>query len=312
MTHIHYLYHVQVQGGHGRLLALMLLLSLWLSAWAQDVTVVVASDLHFDRPPETDQYYHVRAINALGKTIPIDAVLLCGDIFDKASPDIQDLFKQRYEPGPGDKTIHYPVYLLYGNHDISPENGRPNLNKRGYELNMRYLDSLLQVGKARGDIYHVDPSSRSYSFNLGGVHFVMGMLAAGDTSYCKSNFDWLEADLKMYCSDGTPLVYLQHYGFDKWARGWWPEAHRARLMALLDRYNLAAFMVGHTHEASVQRYKGHRIYQVNNAWPDNDGPASFAVLSIKGKKVNIRTVQVLDGDGHYRWVKPTVETTLLK
>ena len=109
MTHIHYLYHVQVQGGHGRLLALMLLLSLWLSAWAQDVTVVVASDLHFDRPPETDQYYHVRAINALGKTIPIDAVLLCGDIFDKASPDIQALFKQRYEPGPGDKTIHYPV-----------------------------------------------------------------------------------------------------------------------------------------------------------------------------------------------------------
>ena len=83
-------------------------------------------------------------------------------------------------------------------------------------------------------------------------------------------------------------------------------------MALLDRYNLAAFMVGHTHEASVQRYKGHRIYQVNNAWPDDDGSASFAVLSIKGKKVSIRTVQVLDGDGHYRWVKPTVETTLLK
>ena len=30
-------------------------------------TVVIAADLHFDMPPETDQYHHVLAINAPGE-----------------------------------------------------------------------------------------------------------------------------------------------------------------------------------------------------------------------------------------------------
>lgn len=275
-------------------------------------TVIVASDLHFDMPPETDQYYHVVAMNHLSDSIHVDGVLLAGDIFDKAHPEIQALYRQRYERGVGPKTLHMDAYPCYGNHDISPESGRPALNRMGYELNMHYMDSLLQAKLRQGAILNVDPSSRAYSLNISGVHFIMGQLAAGDTTYCKDNFEWLQQDLERYCADGTPVVYIQHYGFDRWARDWWPEKNRRRLFKLLDRYRLAAFLVGHTHEASIQKYRGHHIYQVNNAWPDEDGPASFALLKICGDEVDIQTVNVLDGKGTIRIGAPELHTTIKK
>ena len=43
-------------------------------------TVVIAADLHFDMPPETDQFHHVLAINALGDHRCIDGVILAGDL----------------------------------------------------------------------------------------------------------------------------------------------------------------------------------------------------------------------------------------
>lgn len=291
-------------------LAAQLLLSVPMSAQQPQCTVIVASDLHFDMPPETDQFHHVVAMNRLADSIHVDAVMIAGDIFDRADARIQALYRQRYERGNGPRTLHLDAYPGYGNHDISPENGRPALNRKGYELNMHYLDSLLQAKLRQGAILNLDPSSRSYSLNIGGVHFVMGQLAAGDTTYCRSNFEWLSHDLERYCSDGTPLVYIQHYGFDRWARRWWPEANRRRLFKLLDRYRLAAFFVGHTHEASVQTYHGHHIYQVNNAWPDDDGPASFALLKIKGTEMDIETVKVLDAKGNIRISRPKLHSTI--
>ena len=62
-------------------------------------TVVIAADLHFDMPPETDQFYHVLAINALGDQRRIDGVILAGDLFDKSDPKILDLYRQRWERG---------------------------------------------------------------------------------------------------------------------------------------------------------------------------------------------------------------------
>lgn len=56
-------------------------------------TVVIAADLHFDLPPETDQFHHVLAINALGDQRRIDGVILAGDLFDKSHPKILDLYR---------------------------------------------------------------------------------------------------------------------------------------------------------------------------------------------------------------------------
>lgn len=150
-------------------------------------TVVIAADLHFDMPPETDQYHHVLAINALGERMRLDGVILAGDLFDKSDPRILDLYRQRWERGAGYMQIHYDTYPTFGNHDISPESGRPEQNRIGMEFNLHYLDSILLDMKNAGRIKNIHRSSRSYSFDIGGVHFVCGQLAAGDTTYCESN-----------------------------------------------------------------------------------------------------------------------------
>lgn len=261
-------------------------------------TVAIASDLHFDMPPETDQYHHVLAINKLGENRKIDAVVLAGDLFDKSAPAIRDLYRQRWERGVGARQINYDVFPCYGNHDISPESGRPELNKIGCEQNLNYLDSVLIDKLNSKQIVNLHRPSRSYSYNIGGVHFVCAQLAFGDTSYSADNMQWVEDDLKRFASDGTPVVYIQHYGFDEWALGWWKQENRDRLMKLLRQYRLAGFFVGHTHSASVEVYDGCPIVQVNNAWNDGDGKASFDVLSIKGDKVTVETYEVLDNLGN--------------
>lgn len=292
----------------------------------RDVTVAVLGDLHFDLPPETDQYYHVRAINRLegrfavpadsvggtdmGTVEKLDGVIVAGDIFDKPYPDVHSLYKQRYFRGTGDKEIHYPVYMGYGNHDIDPISQDSIRNLEGRTANLALLDSVLNRQYQAGEILNLHAPSRSYSWNVGDVHFIQAHRYSGDAAYGEANWEWLEADLKKYASNGAPVVYIQHYGVDPWALKWWPETDRDRLFALLDQYNLAAFLVGHTHEASVQNYKGHDIYQVNNAWPDEDGNGSFAVVRLKGNRVVVATCRRTDGEGNYEVTGPYYEKTL--
>ena len=295
----------------------------------RDVTVVIASDLHFDLLPETDQYYHVVAINNLennfrfpvnaskgiaGNTFKkLDGVILAGDMFDKSRPEILDLYKQRYEPGKGERRIHYPVFPGLGNHDIDPavsDKGADNLKGRAFTFS--YIDSVLRSKLAKKEILNYDPSSMDYSWNIQDVHFIQGECCAGDSSYCESDFKWLEDDLKKYATKGNPVVYIQHYGFDKWALGWWPEKNRVRLFNLFDKYNLVAFFVGHTHTASLQHYRGYTIYQVNNAWKDDDGNGSFAVMRIRKDSLSIATCSVYDGKGHFEVVSPFINKKILK
>lgn len=293
----------------------------------RDVTVVIAGDLHFDLPPETDQYYHVVTMNRLpgnftfpadaapgiaGETVRnVDGVIIAGDMFDKARPEILSLYRERYETGKGDKTIHFPVYPGFGNHDIDPgvsDKGADNLVGRAFSLH--YLDSILNDKLAKKEILNLHPSSRSYSWNTGDVHFVQAQRFSGDTAYCESNLDWLADDLKRYASAGNPVVYIQHYGVDPWAIKWWPQDARNQLFNLLDQYNVAAFLVGHTHEPSLRYYRGYPIYQVNNAWPDEDGNGSFAVLRIKDNAVSVASCRWTDDKGNFEVVGPYQNDTL--
>lgn len=298
-------------------------------AAGRDVAVVVAADLHFDLPPETDQYYHVVTINRLpgqfvfpsdtaaGKNTSaapvghIDGVIVAGDMFDKARPEILSLYRERYEPGEGDRRIHYPVYPGFGNHDIDPsvsDKGADNLKGRAFSLH--YLDSILQEKLAKKEILNLHPGSRSYSWNIGDVHFIQAQRFSGDTAYSESNFDWLADDLRTHAAKGNPVVYIQHYGVDPWALKWWPQEARNRLFDLLDQYNVAAFLVGHTHTPSLQYYRGYPIYQVNNAWPDEDGNGSFAVVRIRDHTVDIASCRWTDSEGNFETVGPFLHDTL--
>ena len=102
----------------------------------RDVTFIIAADLHFDFLPETDQYYHVVAMNRVpgqfvmpdGEVISrVNGVVIAGDIFDRSRPEIRDLYRQRYERGEGERRIHFPVYPGLGNHDLDvARDGAPN------------------------------------------------------------------------------------------------------------------------------------------------------------------------------------------
>lgn len=310
------------------LLGFMTLSACTSSVADREVTVAVLGDLHFDLPPETDQYYHVRALNRLegnfcvpqdsvqgvstGPVKKLDGVIIAGDIFDKPYPEAHDLYNQRYTQGAGDKQIHFPVFPGYGNHDIDPFSQDSLRNMQGREVNLHLLDSILHEKLVHGEIVSLHEGSRSYSWNVGDVHFIQAHRYSGDSEYGKANWTWLEDDLKKYASDGNPVVYIQHYGFDEWALTWWTEDDRKRLFDLLEQYNLAAFLVGHTHEASIQTYRGHEIYQVNNAWPDEDGNGSFAVVRIQGNKVVIATCRWIDDQGNYEVVPPFYVKSLNK
>lgn len=292
----------------------------------RDVTFIIASDLHFDSEPETDQFYHVLTMNKLpntyvwdkdspksftGETLQkLDGVIITGDIFDNPCPASIKAFKKRYDIGTDEKQIHFPVYPSFGNHDIHPGKKGEVDNLAGRTFALNYLDSLLQAKFKKKEILNIHPSSRAYSWNVGDVHFVAMHTYAGDTTYCESSMNWLKDDLKKYASKGNPVVYAQHYGFDEWAAKWWPEKSRIELFDTLDKYNLAAFFVGHTHTASIQEYKDHKIYQVNNAWPDEDGNGSFAVMRIKGNDVGIVTCRWTDGKGNYEIVSPKLNSKL--
>lgn len=292
----------------------------------RDVTFIIAGDLHFDLLPETDQYYHVLAMNKLPgkftfpqeaafgiadeKVMKVDGVAIAGDIFDKAIPEAHALYYERYEKGEGEKSLHYPVYPGFGNHDMDPTSSDSLKNLADRSFNLHYLDSALQAKLKKKEILNLHPSSRSYSWNVEDVHFVQAQRFSGDTAYGESNFDWLADDLKLYASAGNPVVYIQHYGVDEWAIKWWPQAARNRLFDLLDSYNIAAFFVGHTHSSTLQHYRGYPIYQVNNAWPDEDGNGSFAILRLKGETVSVTSCRWTDGEGNVEGVGPYIHDTL--
>lgn len=286
----------------------------------RDITVVIAGDLHFDLPPESDQYYHVVTMNNLennfafpAESFPamkgekirkVDGVILAGDIFDKPNVETLALYRARYEQGKGERTIHYPVYPGLGNHDIIPYPEGEGDNAKGRAFTLHYIDSILNDKLEKKEILNLHPGSRSYSWNIGDVHFVQAHRYTGDTTYSESNFEWLANDLKNYASKGNPVVYIQHYGVDEWALDWWKQADRNRLFNLLDNYNIAAFLVGHTHIPSLEHYRGYPIYQVNNAWPDEDGNGSFAVLRIKGDQVAVATCRWKNDKGDFEVVEP--------
>ena len=288
----------------------------------RDVTVAIVADLHFDILPETDQFHHVLAINRLEGNFcfpasapkgiandtlrKLDCVIAAGDMFDKARPEILELYRQRYEQssGAGRMTVQYPVFPGLGNHDINPnkEDTLSTIDHRAF--NLRYLDSVLGDKLAKGEILDLHTPTRNYSWNIGDVHFVQAHLFAGDTTLGNGGMKWLANDLKKYASKGNPVVFIQHYGVDKWAIKWWPESVREQLFDLLDNYNIAAFLVGHTHVPTLENYRGYPVYQVNNAWADHDGNGSFAVLRIKGDEISVSNCRWIDGDGNFEVVGP--------
>lgn len=127
------------------------------------------------------------------------------------------MFRQRYEQGPVDKQINYPVYLGLGNHDINPSKDE-KMRLEGRERMWNYVEERHKGKYAPVPVTNFDVVSRNYSWDWENLHLVQAHLFAGATSDDQtSGLSWLEKDLEKNASDGRPVIILKHYGFDSWA-----------------------------------------------------------------------------------------------
>lgn len=280
-----------------------------------DVTFFVAADTHFDPPPDSDTYFHVRAMNRIPgnvswpkeiegkqthfggsglKMAEPQGIILAGDILDKADPSALELFRQRYEMGSDDKQINYPVYLGLGNHDINPVIDEKE-KLEGRQRMWNYVEERHKGQNAPVPVGNFDTFSRNYSWDWNNLHLIQTHLFAGATSdYQPSSLNWLGNDLRKNASNGCPVVIIQHYGFDTWALKWWSDKERKDLFTLLKKYNVVAIFAGHSHYAENLEWEGIPVFQINNAWPEigngnNDGNGSFAVVRITNSFIDMAT-----------------------
>lgn len=296
-----------------------------------EITFFVVADTHFDPPPESDQYYHTVAINAVcgtinnkeasvwpekidgqdtffesrGKKIAIPAgVIMAGDITDRADPRALDLLKTRYQMGEGDKVINFPVFVGLGNHDLDPQHVGENAD--AYRQNMlAYVAERHQGPDAPVPVTNFDSATYNYSWDWQNVHFIQTHRFAGNTENGHINsLNWLRDDLKKYASDGKPVVIIQHYGFDSWSGEWWNDNKKNDLLTTIKEYNIIGIFVGHNHVAENFKWNGIDIFQVNNAWPDSDGSGSFLICKITDQNMDAVTCRWKDGDGNVELVAP--------
>jgi cytolysin (calcineurin-like family phosphatase) len=300
-----------------------------------EVTFFVAADTHFDPPPESDQYYHVLAMNHLpgnlkwpekinGKPTYFgsanslvsnpQAVILAGDILDKADSSALELFRQRYEKGLGDKQIHFPVYVGLGNHDINPVIDEP-ARTLGQQRMFRYVESRHKGTKAPVPVTNFDSASYNYSWEMGGVHFVQTNLFAGATSNNQlSSLMWLQKDLQKNAANHKPVIIIQHYGIDDWAAKWWTDEEKNKLYQTLKPYHVVGIFAGHTHFAQNFDWHGIPLFEVNNAWSETsggnkDGNGSFAVIRITNKYIDMATCRWKNDKGEVEWAEPFFHKT---
>lgn len=79
------------------------------------------------------------------------------------------------------------------------------------------------------------------------------------------------------------------------------------LAGVLDGYEVAAILAGHTHFAMTYQWKGMDVIQANNAKAEidqgnEDGNGSFAVMRIGDFGIWMVTCRWLDGDGNFEMV----------
>lgn len=183
-------------------------------------------------------------------------------------------------------TLGYPTYNVIGNHDYYPDVDSDDYGAETFES-------------------YFGP--RNYSFNIGGIHFVVldnlmmkdngeGYLTAYDEGLSDAVWTWLQADLALVPTT-TKLMVCSHAPMFKLEGGGDASssaAHGSDYAALLDSYDEVHVWAGHTHSSFNYIYPGgsHKNIQVHtlarstgelytNEYLSNGTPRGFTVVDVE-------------------------------
>lgn len=289
----------------------------WRGEGATDVTFLAFGDSQFYHQDDDRNLLNVRALNAaetllrwtpepFGLDEPLSnvrGVIIAGDLTQNGrdgrffeSDEYQD-FIDCYGLC-GNRTLKYPVYEGYGNHDYYIWN---NPLFRLYDSHP--VANAVSVRNAcRPGILDCAPRRDGhYSWEWDNVHFVQLNLKPSDVPGVdygshkqpvpgaadpRRALSFLKDDLaKHVAGSGKPVVIVAHYGFHPhWDfDGWWTEAEADTFYEAIRDYNVIAYLHGHNHGTETYEWRGIRVLDLGAPYYTEynpDGRGHFTVVRI--------------------------------
>lgn len=217
------------------------------------------------------------------------------------------MFVSRYEHG-RNQAVRYPVYVGLGNHDLEIEPRDRSLPRSFYRDRMwDYVEARHAGDHAPVPVSDFDPRSRSYSWNWGGVHLVQLHRFPGDTRHgLPSGLPWLKENLARHASDGRPVVFFQHYGFEsgnsigysRRSRSKWTPTEMNRFAETIRGYNVIGMFHGHDHWTQMRyTWGGYDIFS-----PGAAHFGQFAIVHVDGDTMDVVYAEVRNEDGDVRFL----------
>ncbi len=214
-----------------------------LSALQPVLKVGLLTDLHYaDKPPTKTRFYR-ETIGKLREAVDhfnrvkVDLVIELGDLIDQA-PSVEQELAWLDEVEKVYATVKAPRHYVLGNHCVTT------------------------LTKAEFAAHTGASKSHHYSFDAGGVHFVVldACYLSDDTPYGRGNVDWTDAnvpaeelawlrdDLK---AASAPVVVLAHQRLDD--SGKHSVRNAAEVRTVLEQSGrVAAVLQGHSHQNDLQ------------------------------------------------------------
>jgi cytolysin (calcineurin-like family phosphatase) len=204
------------------------------------------------------------------------------------------------------RAVRYPVYAGLGNHDLEIEPRDNSLPRNLYRDRMwDYVEARHAGSNAPVPVVDFDPGSRNYSWNWGGVHLVQLHRFAGDTRHGHpSGLPWLKENLARHASDGRPVVFFQHYGFESGnsigysnrSRSKWTPTEMNRFAEVIREYNVIGIFHGHDHWTQTPyTWHGYDIFS-----PGAAHFGQFAIVHVDSDTMDVVYAEVGNQRGDIR------------
>jgi cytolysin (calcineurin-like family phosphatase) len=267
-----------------------------------DTTFLVAADIHLDstavRAAVVDSVIDLMnsvngtpVMGVAGKSYNPFGLFVIGDLTDSGS-DIQwaqftSLFGLN-----GEKDLAMPVFETFGNHD----------GKTGGVVR----EGITARNSARSTKVNSSPNGIHYSFDRGGIHFVvLGSYPGGvwdpECGWChyfKESFresemslEFLKSDLAMNLrSRKQPVVLFFHYGWDDFSLLWWTGKEQEAFAEAIKEYNVAAIFHGHNHSAAAYKWNGIDVFSSGSP-QRGSSVGNFLIVRADGDSLSVTSLE---------------------